>query len=98
MTIGIVAFAGIVSAIILGWSIASVQNSAISNCFKLREAQNGLLTGDLKIEDMTDFQLLSLRLPMFTHVGIGGVGPAYLPSFTVLCMVDEELSRRRTLK
>ncbi len=87
-----------IGIIIFGWKIASVQNEAIEQCFEVKELADRLLTGELEMKYISNSQLLLLRRPIFTHVGMGGVGPSYLPSFAILEMVNEELSRRRLCK
>ncbi len=85
-----------IGLIVLGISIASCQNSLIDSCFRKRERHDKLLIGELTIKDISDFDLISLSRPMFTHIGMGGIGPHYNPSFTVLCLIDDELTRRRS--
>lgn len=75
--------------------VTSIQHEGIKICQDLKSTQDKLLVGQLKIGDISDEKLIRLRLPKFTHVGMGGVGPAFMPSFTLWCMVDEELARRR---
>jgi len=75
-----------------------LQNSIISNCLGSKRRHDSLLVGDLDIRDISDSELLSLRRPMFTHVGMGGIGPYYSPSFTVLRLVFDELESRRLKK
>lgn len=86
---------GLVIAVPIAIWVASIQASHINICFDLKSTQDKLLVGKLKIEDVSDEVLLRLRLPKFTHVGVGGVGPAYIPSFVLWCMVADELKRRR---
>lgn len=89
---------GLVIATPIAIWVTSIQYEGIKICFDLRSTQDKLLVGELKIEDISDELLLRLRLPKFTHVGVGGVGPAYNPSFALWCKVDDELKRRRTVK
>lgn len=95
MEIVLVILVGLVIAIPIAIWVTSIQGSQINICFDLKSTQDKLLIGKLKIEDVSDELLLRLRLPKFTHVGVGGVGPAYQPSFTLWSMVADELKRRR---
>jgi len=81
--------------IYLGWKLASLQNSVIDNCFKVRKLHNDIITGKIDMRYISDSELLSLKRPIFTHIGMGGIGPQYIPSFEVLRLVGEELCRRR---
>lgn len=78
-----------------GYMAISIQNKAISRCFRLRKLHNELLFGRKQFKDISDSELLSLSKPLFTHVGMGGIGPSYNPSFSVWEMITEEISRRR---
>lgn len=95
MELILIIFVGLVIAIPIAIWVTSLQVKEIGICFNLKSTQNDLLIGRSKIGDISDELLLRLRLPKFTHVGIGGIGPAYTPSFTLWCMVAEELKRRR---
>ena len=81
-----------------GYVLATTQNEAISRCFKMRKLHNDLLFGRSLIKDISDSELLSLSKPLFTHVGMGGIGPAYNPSFSVFEMIMKEIGRRRGLR
>lgn len=93
--IGILASVGLIG---LGIAIASCQNSMITHCFKIRKLHDDLLVGESGVSDIPNSKLLSLRSPIFTHVGMGGIGPHYRPSFEVFRMVCDELSQRRLQK
>lgn len=97
MEIVILIIVSLVIAVPIAIWVTSIQGEGIKICFELKSVQDELLVGKLKIEDVSDELLLRLRLPKFTHVGVGGVGPAYMPSFILWCMVADELKRRREL-
>ena len=86
---------GIVISITVGCWAGSLQNVEIKRCMKLKKMSDTLLVGKLELKYITDSQLLSLSRPKFTHVGLGGIGPSYIPSFFIHELVMEELSRRR---
>lgn len=81
--------------IVFGIALASVQNSAINRCLDTKRLHNRLLVGDEKVSILTNDKLLSLKFPIYTHVGMGGVGPSYVPCFEIFQMVNKELSYRR---
>lgn len=87
----------VVLSLVIALPIASIQNKAISECFARRRRHNKLLIGELNIRDIPSSELIALSLPLFTHVGVGGQGPRYNPSFTVYCLLTDEMSRRREL-
>lgn len=84
-------------ASVIATLVTSIQAKEIGICRNLKLVQGDLLVGKLGIEDISDELLLRLRIPKFTHIGVGGVGPAYTPSFVLWCMVGDELKRRRGL-
>ncbi len=87
---------GVLFSILLGFWVAGLQNSEISRCLKTKRLHDDLLTGKTEMRYLSDSQLLSLSRPKFTHVGVGGFGPYYNPSFLMYEMVTDELSRRRS--
>ncbi len=91
----IIASATILFLIWFAYTLATTQNNAIRRCFELKKLHNAVLFGKEKLDAISNFDLLSLSRPMLTRVGFGGVGPAYFPSFQVLAIVNDEISRRR---
>lgn len=87
----------LVGLIYLGWWIASIQNRTIDVCLGRMKKHNSILVGDLKVKDISNSDLVKLNRPLYTHVGMGGIGPCYNPSFTVYSLISDELSRRRGL-
>ena len=79
-----------------GYQLAKIQNHAIDICLDTKLLHNQLLTGVVKISDCTDKQLLRLKTPMFTHVGLGGIGPSFAADYSVLVMIIDELKSRET--
>ena len=98
MELALIILVGLVIATPIAVWVTSIQAKEIDVCHNLQSTQNKLFVGILKMGDISDELLLRLRIPKFTHIGVGGVGPAYTPSFTLWCMVADELKRRRTLQ
>lgn len=92
----IISVISIVGVITLGIFIASCQNRIINDCLDRKRKHDKLLIGKLNVHNIPDSELISLSRPMFTHIGMGGLGPCYNPSFTVLCLVVDELTSRRS--
>lgn len=86
---------GIIFSVFAGIIIGKVMQGPIDRCFELRVIHDKLLTGKIEMKYILDSDLIDLRKPLRTVVGMGGVGPSYLPSFDVFQMVLEELTRRR---
>ena len=93
-----IAAVGLSVACCVSYFVARLMDGGIRRCFHIRELHDKLLTGDCKIDDVSKPDLLSLRNPILTHVGIGGVGPSYWPSDEILCMVNSALEKMRTYK
>ena len=87
---------GIIVAIFLGILIASFQNAIISDCLDRKRMHDKILVGELDFRYISDSELVGLSRPLWTHIGVGGIGPCYNPSFTVFCLVVDELTRRRS--
>lgn len=81
-----------------GIALARTQNQLIDRCFELRGEHDDLLTGKLKPDCISGKDLIDLQRPMFTYVGLGGVGPMYNPMFAVREIASQELSHRRSQK
>ena len=84
-----------IGTIVVACYVAGAQNESIRRCLDLKRTQDKLMTGELDVKTLADSQVLRLTHPMFTTVGVGGVGPAYFPSCYTLAIIDKELSRRR---
>ena len=91
----IISIFSVIGLIWLAIGIASCQNSAITHCFKIKKMHDNLLVGEAGISNVSNSDLLSLRFPIFTYVGMGGFGPYYNPSFEIFSMVTDELALRR---
>lgn len=87
-----------IGVLILGFSIARFQNEAIADCLNRKRRHDKILTGDLDVCRISDSELVSLCRPLLTHIGMGGIGPCYNPSFIVYCLLVDELTDRRSKK
>lgn len=77
--------------------ITYMQNSCVEDCFARMIKHDKVLCGELNVKDLPNSELLSLKSPLFTVVGMGGVGPRYQPSFDVFSLILDELRRRREM-
>ena len=96
ITIAIVIGAVLISMVI-ALPIASIQNKTISNCFDRKRKHDKLLAGELNVQNISNSELIALSRPLFTCIGMGGIGPQYNPSFTVFSLICDELAHRREL-
>ncbi len=93
ISIGAIAF-----SIWLAYQLASAQNTAIDDCLGRKRKHDKLFCGELTLGRLSNSELILLSSPLPTHVGMGGIGPCYNPSFTVFTMILDELARRRDVK
>jgi len=77
-------------------SMAMIQNRQIGRVKALRDLERSLLFGETDMRYITDDDLYSLGRSFYSHVGMGGVGPCYIPSFPTYLLVNKELGRRRS--
>lgn len=96
MVIWVTLVIGIAVSILLGLVITRPMNAAISKCLAIKDLHDDVACGVKRLPDVSDTDLLSLSRPCFTVVGMGGVGPAYLPSFSIWRLVQDELLKRRS--
>ena len=89
------AIVGLVLSICFAVFIASGMNKAVDECLRIKRLSRELLCGTVELGCISDSDLFSLREAKFTHVGVVGVGPIYLPSYEILEIIGNELSRRR---
>ncbi len=80
--------------------IADMMQIPIEEVFRRRKLETNIRTGKTALwsnsnEHVSSKDLILLQKPLFTHVGIGGIGPAYFPSFDIACIAQAELERRR---
>ena len=97
MIFTVIIIIAITISVIIAWFISSFQNKIIGDCLNRKRKHDKLLTGELYIQDISNTELIALSHPLWTHIGMGGVGPRYNPSFAVFCLIVDELSRRREL-
>ena len=86
---------GVIGAIVIGVYVSNFQTKEIRKCLDIKKLHNDLLVGEKIMSDLVNADILSLKNPIYTHVGFGGVGPRYHPCFEIMKMVDEELTQRR---
>lgn len=88
---------GVALGFLIAWPIARMQDSCIKDCLALVRQHDKVFCGELNVKDISSSELMALNRPMFTVVGMGGMGPRYEPSFDVFSLVIDELRRRREL-
>jgi len=77
-------------------SMATIQNRRIGRVLELRDLERSLLFGETDMRYITDDDLYFLGRSSYSHVGMDGVGPCYIPSFPTYLLVKKELYRRRS--
>lgn len=78
--------------------IAGMMQVPIDEVFRLRKLENSIRIGDTALSGdkcVSSADLIRLQRPIFTVVGMGGRGPAFLPSYDIVCITQAELERRR---
>jgi len=88
----------VLCGLVLGFviSMAAIQNRQIERVLALRDLERSLLFGETDMRYITDDALYFLGRSSYSHVGMGGVGPCYIPSFPTYLLVNKELCRRRS--
>jgi hypothetical protein len=95
MTISVILIGGIVFAVIVGLLVGKMMNEPIERCFELKSLHNDILFGRKLLADLDDRTLFSLSKPLWTVVGMGGMGPRYTPDFSVFSLIQREIEARR---
>jgi len=95
--VGIVLFIGV---LYVSKKITDMMQVPIDEVFRLRGLETNVRTGEMALfanegEYVSSKDLILLQRPLFTVVGVGGVGPAYIPSLDIICITQAELERRR---
>ena len=75
--------------------IADMMQVPIDEVFRRRKLENSIRTGETKLNDVSSKDLIAIQSSLYTTVGVGGIGPAYLPSFDIYSLAQRELERRR---
>ena len=90
-------FIGIVAAVFLCGGVALVRasDSAADAFMRIEGLSRKVELGEASVRDLTSDDLFSLRDPK----AMAGLvpGPVYMPSFSLVCMISDELDRRRAL-
>ncbi len=96
MLMWVVFWVGVVIAVLVGVVVGRSMNSAIARCLVIKDLHDEISCGTKKLPNVSNADLISLSRTCFTVVGVGGVGPAYIPSFSIWRLVQDELAKRRS--